>query len=329
MCSNASYYLNDFREAAKKQGGVVGIEGDQPCGPGVDAAYRTYSWDAGRQHQRIEAALAAAGVKEIPAAGITLVGYSQGAAIAEQLAATYPGRYSRIVLIGAPKDPAPRDFAKTRGLVTMACDRDVTARMKGAATSASRAGIPATYFQMPNCTHGQVNDAEHIFGESFDWLSANERPGRYERRRRAHRRPGDLNRRGLARGPLFRRLASMRTGFAIVLSLSLCSCALVFRGSSDEVKIESTPPGAQATSGLRKIGPTPNKMIVDRQGSTPITLVKEGYEDNIGRSRRGSTAPGRRSTSSRASFPCSFASRSSSTRSAARGSMSTSATSAR
>lgn len=176
VCSNAGYYLNDFREAAKKQGGVVGIEGDQPCGPGVDAAYRTYSWDAGRQHARIEAALAAAGMKEIPPAGITLVGYSQGAALAEQLAAKYPGRYSRIVLIGAPTDPAPRDFIKTRGLVTMACDRDVTARMRTAATSTNKAGVPATYFQMPNCSHGQVNDAENIFGQTFDWLSANEKP---------------------------------------------------------------------------------------------------------------------------------------------------------
>jgi len=176
VCSNASAYLQAFPEAARKQGGVVGIEGDQLCGPGVDPHFRTYSWDASKLHARIEAALAAAGLREIPPAGITLVGYSQGAALAEQLAAKYPGRYARLVLIGAPTEPAPRDFAKTRALVTMACDRDVTARMKTAAISANKAGTPATYLQMPNCTHGQVADAENIFGQSFDWLAANERP---------------------------------------------------------------------------------------------------------------------------------------------------------
>lgn len=176
VCSNASAYLHTFPRAAQKQGGVIGIEGDQLCGPGVDPSFRTYSWDANRQHARIEAALAAAGLQEIPKEGLTLVGYSQGAALAEQLAAKYPGRYARIVLIGAPTDPAPRDFAKTRALVTMACSHDVTARMKAAAAASNKAGTPATYFQMPNCTHGQVADAENVFGQSFEWLAANERP---------------------------------------------------------------------------------------------------------------------------------------------------------
>jgi pimeloyl-ACP methyl ester carboxylesterase len=176
VCSNAEAYLQTFPHAAQKTGGVVGIEGDQPCGPGADPHYRTYSWDAGRQHARIEAALAAAGLTEIPKEGLTLVGYSQGASLAEQLAAKHPGRYARIVIIAAPTDPAPRDFAKTRALVTMACSRDVTVRMKTAATAASKLGTPSTYFQMPDCTHGQVADAENIFGQSFDWLAANERP---------------------------------------------------------------------------------------------------------------------------------------------------------
>ena len=177
LCSNAEAYLYTFPQAAQKQGGVVAIEGDQLCGPGVDPRYRTYSWDATKQHARIEAAMAAAGVTEIPKEGLTLVGYSQGAAIAEQLAAKYPQRYARIVLIASPSDPVPRDFAKSRALVTMACSRDASlSRMKSTATATTKIGTPATYFQMPDCIHGQVADGENIFGKSFDWLSANERP---------------------------------------------------------------------------------------------------------------------------------------------------------
>lgn len=173
MCSNANAYLQTFPEAAQKQGGVVAIEGDQMCGGAQ--GFRTFSWDAGRQHARVEAALAAAGLTQIPREGITLVGYSQGASLAEQMVQRWPERYARVILIGAPTDPSSKNLARARGLVTMSCDRDVPARMKRAAQSASRAGIPATYLQMPGCTHGNVTDGERIFDTAFDWLRANER----------------------------------------------------------------------------------------------------------------------------------------------------------
>jgi len=91
------------------------------------------------------------------------------------MAARWPERYRRIVLIGAPTDPSPRSFAGARGLVTISCDRDVPARMKRAADAATGAGIPGRYFEMRGCTHGGVADAERVFGETFDWLHANER----------------------------------------------------------------------------------------------------------------------------------------------------------
>jgi hypothetical protein len=74
----------------------------------------------------------------------------------------------------------------------------------------------------------------------------------------------------------------MRTGFVIVLSLSLCSCAAVFRGTKDKVHIESTPPGAEVSVGQRTVGPAPVDVDVDRSSTTQVKLVKAGYEDNIG-----------------------------------------------
>lgn len=79
----------------------------------------------------------------------------------------------------------------------------------------------------------------------------------------------------------------MRTAYVMVLSLSLCSCAAVFRGSTDTVKIESNPVGAEATSGQTKIGATPSQFVVPRSGSTTIVLTKQGYEDNIGQVEKG------------------------------------------
>jgi pimeloyl-ACP methyl ester carboxylesterase len=172
LCSNANIYLHTFREAARRRGGVVAIEGDQPCGGG---GFHSFTWDAGRLHARVEAALAAAGLTEVPREGLTIIGYSQGAALAEQMAQRWPERYSRVVLIGSPTDPAPRNLARARSVVTMSCDRDVPARMKQAAHAAARAGVPATYVEMPGCHHGNVTEGERVFDETLEWLRMNER----------------------------------------------------------------------------------------------------------------------------------------------------------
>jgi pimeloyl-ACP methyl ester carboxylesterase len=174
LCSNANAYLQAFPEAARRQGGVVAVEGDQPCGTLKD--FRSFSWDAAKLHARIEAATTAGGLTAIPTEGLTLVGYSQGAALAEQLVQRWPSRYTRIVLIGAPTDPSATKLAGARGIVTMSCARDVPWKMKEATTRFVKAGIPSTYLEMPNCTHGYITDGDRTFDAAFDWLRANARP---------------------------------------------------------------------------------------------------------------------------------------------------------
>lgn len=172
LCSNANAYLHAFPEAARRQGGVVAVEGDQPCAPG---GFRSFSWDAARLHARIQAAVAAAGLATIPREGLTLVGYSQGAALAEQLVQRWPSLYARIVLMGAPTDPSTAKLAEARAIVTMSCSRDVPARMKEATNRFVRAGIPSTYLEMPGCSHGNITEGDKTFDAAFTWLAANAR----------------------------------------------------------------------------------------------------------------------------------------------------------
>jgi|SRR5579859_7795556 len=174
VCSNAYAYLLGFPEAARAHGGVIAIDGDQPCGA-PNSGFRSFSWDTARQNARLEAALAAAGVSSPPPDGLTLVGYSAGADIGELMAQRWPKRYARIVLIGAPSDPKPALVARAQGVVTMSCSRDVPGRMRDGAARIRGAGIPSTYLEMPGCTHGNLADGERIFTEAFDWLASNAR----------------------------------------------------------------------------------------------------------------------------------------------------------
>ncbi len=172
LCSNAFAYLRAFPEAARRQKGVLALDGDQPCGNLRD--FHSFSWDATKLHARIEAATNAVGAD--PSTPLTLVGYSQGAALAEQLVQRWPSRYARVVLIGAPTDPSAARFASARGIVTMSCARDVPSRMKEASKRFVRAGIPSVYVEMPDCTHGNITDGDRTFDAAFTFLRDSSRP---------------------------------------------------------------------------------------------------------------------------------------------------------
>jgi pimeloyl-ACP methyl ester carboxylesterase len=174
LCSNAYAYLFAFPETARAHGGIVAIEGDRLCGA-ADSGFRSFSWSAKLQRARIEAALAAANVR-VPADGLTLIGYSSGASIAELMHAEWPALFPRLVLIAPPKDPSVARLKAAHGVVTMACSLDVTARMKRAAVALERVGVPAIYLEMPGCTHGNIAEGERVFDQAFRWLDEHARP---------------------------------------------------------------------------------------------------------------------------------------------------------
>ena len=167
VCSNAYAYLLSFPEAARAHGGVVAIDGDEPC-PGVKG-FHSFSWNPILQRSRIEKALAAANV-QVPAEGLTIVGYSAGASIAELMHQRWPKLFPRLVLIAPPVDPSVARLRDARAVALMSCSWDVPYRMKAAAKALDKVHVPATYLEMPKCTHGNIADGEHVFDEAFDFL---------------------------------------------------------------------------------------------------------------------------------------------------------------
>lgn len=170
LCSNAYAYLLAFPEAARSHGGVVAIDGDQPCGD-PKSGFHSFTWSPTLQRARVEAALAAA-EGEAPSDGFVLVGYSAGASIAQMMHQAWPERFPRLVLIAPPEDPDPKRLAKAHGVVSMSCRFDVPYRMKAATSALEKQGTPSIYLEMPGCTHGNVTEGERLFGEAFDWLLA-------------------------------------------------------------------------------------------------------------------------------------------------------------
>jgi alpha-beta hydrolase superfamily lysophospholipase len=170
-CTHGLGYVQAFQFTGHAHGGVVGVQGDRACAGGP---YRIYTWDVARQHARIQAALTAAG----GAAGgpLVLVGYSQGAAIAEALVARYPETYPLVVLIAPPSAPSPVKLARARAAVMVSGEHDVPARMREAARAVGRAGVPSRYVEMKGGRHGQLLEGEALMGGVLDWLEANARP---------------------------------------------------------------------------------------------------------------------------------------------------------
>lgn len=74
----------------------------------------------------------------------------------------------------------------------------------------------------------------------------------------------------------------MRTGVVLVFSLSLFGCAAVFRGSKDQVVVESDPAGADTHKGDKNLGVTPTVIDVERRGMTQLTLRKRGFDEHHG-----------------------------------------------
>lgn len=168
ICSNATAYLQTFPEVARAHGGVLAIDGDKPCGAAA-AGFRSFTWSATVQRARFDAALAAAGL-EAPPDGFTLVGYSAGASIGEQMVAKWPALFPRVVLIAPPDAPKVDYLLRARGVVSMSCSLDVPARMKTAAARLNAKHVPSIYLEMPKCSHGNIADGERVFGEAFDFL---------------------------------------------------------------------------------------------------------------------------------------------------------------
>ncbi|MEZ4226154.1 MAG: alpha/beta hydrolase [Polyangiaceae bacterium] len=153
---------------------VVGLTGNVPC---VDRPGRfRYAADVKYLDYRIRKAIrssSAALERSLDAESIVLVGYSEGALRAEQLAWLFPRRYSRTVLMSGPSAPAYEHLARTERVAIVRGQREYSKSYRNAAGHLTRAGLAAQYFELPGAAHGEFGpDAARVVADIFDFLLA-------------------------------------------------------------------------------------------------------------------------------------------------------------
>jgi len=170
MCGHALGYAQSFQFTAARRGRIVAPQGDKPChGP-----WASWSGDLEALDARIVSAFHRLGHPD-PIDDVVVIGYSQGAMRAEDLARRWPERYTRLVLIASPRVSSPRGFDRVRSIVMMAGDRDRQDLMKQSARVIAKAGIPSTFMVLPDATHGAMGSTpEKTMSAALDWLFSHE-----------------------------------------------------------------------------------------------------------------------------------------------------------
>ena len=174
MCADPKDDLAAWGAVAAAHGPVVALVGDAPC---PEKPGRTkWSPDVGALDARIRSAVSAVGgavTGPLVLEQAVVIGESMGAARTELLAARYPERYARAVLVGAPQVPSPQSFRSARAIATVAGEREDTSKMRAGARALSAAGIRARYWTLPGATHGSYgSDGPRVMAEAIAFVTA-------------------------------------------------------------------------------------------------------------------------------------------------------------
>ncbi len=165
VCAQPQGYADAIKIAASSRVQLVALRGDKPC----SGEFRGWKFDLDGLSGRIDRTFRALGLG--PAHDVLLIGYSQGASVAELLAAREPEKYTRVVLMAKPSKPEPWHFGKTKAVATMAGTKDAQQLMVSGSRALSAAGVRSRYFPLPGAAHGYMgDDPEGTFEAVFAWL---------------------------------------------------------------------------------------------------------------------------------------------------------------
>lgn len=156
--------------AAYRVGTLISVLGDVSCKGGGRTRWSTNPWSLDARVRAAVAAVEAATGRRLDAEPIVF-GYSQGALVAEALAARWPERYPRVVLAAGPRAPRSPRLAELAAVLLVAGELDTRHHLIDAASKLDQRGVRARYLELPGAKHGQYGpEAEARIAAGLDWL---------------------------------------------------------------------------------------------------------------------------------------------------------------
>jgi pimeloyl-ACP methyl ester carboxylesterase len=181
MCGHGLGYAQSFQFSAAERGTLIAPQADVSCG----GVWSKWSADVSKLDARIVDTFRALGHPE-PIDDIVLIGMSQGATRAVELARKWPGRYTRLISMAAPTALRPGELRSLKAAVMMAGERDRQDLMRQSERALQRSGVPVTFLLIPQATHGAMGPTPELtMAKALSFLDTHQlasapNPGRIE-----------------------------------------------------------------------------------------------------------------------------------------------------
>jgi pimeloyl-ACP methyl ester carboxylesterase len=166
-CSHGMGFLQAFQWAAAGVGQFIALQGDHRCGAGP---MRGWSGDVVGLDQRIDNALRVYLGRE-PPSQIVLIGSSQGAERAVDLARRFPSKYRRLILSSGPHPVAANGLSELAGAYLFVGQYEGRAPMQLSRDAFLRAGLPAELKVVAGAGHADFHgQGDPLLKGAFDFL---------------------------------------------------------------------------------------------------------------------------------------------------------------
>jgi pimeloyl-ACP methyl ester carboxylesterase len=172
MCGHGLGYAQSFQFSAAKLGTLIAPQADVSCGD----VWSKWSADVKQLDQRIVSTFRELGHPE-PIKDVIVIGMSQGATRAIDLARRFPERYTRLIAMAAPTAIQPGELKSLKSAVMMAGERDRQDLMRQSERALRQSGVPVSFLVIPQATHGAMGPTpERTMSEALQLLSADSPP---------------------------------------------------------------------------------------------------------------------------------------------------------
>ena len=168
MCGHGLGYAQSFQFSASVRGTLIAPQADVSCG----GEWSKWSANLEKLDARIIETFRALGHPE-PIDDIVIIGMSQGATRAVELARKWPERYTRLISMDAPTALRAGELRTLKAAVMMAGERDRQDLMRQSERALRSTGVPVTFVLSPEATHGAMGPTPELtMGKAFAFLEA-------------------------------------------------------------------------------------------------------------------------------------------------------------